>query len=204
MCSTLSKVKRNTLGVLCPWQNLNLVNSQPWLLLRVSLSKVWFCMSISREYLLHFFNASTVRSGSPHTLLSSSCHVRRSRTAWERTLRRPRLIASICEWKIDKRDEITQERGRKQVRLFRPLNKVNKVSWQLYTNKAFSHALSLWIKGVRNDKFHSEEFAKGKTNVSKSDQQECHIKLSNNNVFKWHDVRCKIHVARGSFSSCQD
>lgn len=105
------------------------------------------CQSpVSREYLLHFFNASTVRSGSPHTLLSSSCQVRRSRTAWERTLRRPRLIASICEWKIDKRDEITQERGRKQVRLFKPLNKVNKVSWQLYTNKAFSHALSLCNK----------------------------------------------------------
>ena len=53
----------------------------------------------NESYSLHFFNASTDNSGSPHTLLSSSCHVRRSSTAWGRTLSRPRLIASICKLK---------------------------------------------------------------------------------------------------------
>lgn len=56
------------------------------------------------------------------------------------------------------------------------------------------------INGLRNVKFHSEDCAKGK-NDSKSEQQESHNKLSNNKEFKWHDVHCKIQVARGLFSS---
>lgn len=46
-------------------------------------------------HLLSFFRASTVTSGSPQTFFSSSCQVRRSRTAWGTTFNSPACIAMI-------------------------------------------------------------------------------------------------------------